>query len=738
MSFFEELKRRNVFRVGVAYAVAGWVLLQVVDLVLDNVEAPGWVMDVFMLVVVLGFVVSMIVAWAYEITPEGIKREADVDRGQSITGDTGRKLDKIIIGFLAVAVVLLLADRFVRSPEMVSEPFSQSTAEQSEIGTNEKRALTPVLDPVVETPAKSIAVLPFANMSDDASNEFFSDGISEEILNALAKVKGLKVAGRTSAFAFKGRNEDLREIGEALGVNHILEGSVRKAGNKVRVTAQLIQVSDGFHLWSETFDRELTDIFAIQDEIANAILLAMKAELIGDQSIASERVDPAVYEKYLLAKQRTYSRTELDLGIAADLLKEATELDPNFAAAWAQRAIVTLLLEDDAYGKIPHEEGQQIARRFLDKALKLDENSAEALAGMGLYYRNEPGGSSVEETARKYLQRALEINPGLIDASNWLQLSYAVTGQNQKSLQILEEMVNRDPLYKPGTGNLIGSYAIRGQIETAERLLDRVRPYIRDEGYLARFDANIMLMSGRAGEALPKARTGHEFDPQDFQSLVSLNWAMLNLGMDEELAAMESAAPFFRQTSLIRLGRLEEGIRIARDFANQSGQPSTMIYFYHQSRQPKALVNFIDERWPELADLESELTGLAGFGHGDMMAIAHAYKQTGNPVKFDQAMRYIRTEHDRQVAAGFESLFLHFAEGFYWALADDIRQSLDHIEMAIEKGGNFPLSDIAITPEYDPFVGDERFKALSLRAHEQFNAQRVLAGLEPIEPDRSL
>ena len=738
MSFFEELKRRNVFRVGIAYGVAAWVLLQIVDLVLDNVEAPDWVMHVFMLFVGIGFIVSIIIAWAYEMTPEGIKREADVDRSESVTGETGHKLDRIIIGFLAVAVVLLLADRFVRPVEDGSGPISRETPPLTVEVANEQGIKAPPDDTITSTPVKSIAVLPFTNMSDDASNEFFSDGISEEILNALAKVKELKVAGRTSAFAFKGRNEDLREIGEALGVNHILEGSVRKAGNKVRVTAQLIQVSDGFHLWSDTYDRELTDIFAIQDEIANAILMELKAELLGGQSIASERVDPAVYEKYLLAKQRTYSRTELDLDIASNLLKEATELDPNFASAWAQRGIVTLLLEDDSYGQIPHEEGQQMARRFLDKALKLDENSAEALAGVGLYYRNEPGGSSVEETARKYLQRALEINPGLIDASNWLQLSYAVTGQNQKSLQILEEMVNRDPLYKPGTGNLIGSYALRGQIETAERLLDRVRPYIRDEGYLARFDANILLMSGRAGEALPRARTGYEFDPQDFQSLVSLNWTMLNLGMDEELSAMESGAPFFRQTSLIRLGRLEEGIRIARDFANQSGQPSTMITFYHQSRQPKALVNFIDERWPELADLESELTGLAGFGHGDMMAIAHAYKQAGNTVKFDQAMRYARTEHDRQAAEGFESLFLNFAEGFYWALADDIKKSLDHIEIAIDKGGNFPLSDIAITPEYDSFIGDERFKALSLRAHEQFNAQRVLAGLEPIVPDRSL
>ena len=213
MSFFEELKRRNVFRVGVAYGVAGWVLLQVVDLVLDNVEAPGWVMQVFMLAVGVGFVVALVVAWAYEITPEGIKKESEVDRSQSIVADTGRKLDRIIIGFLAAAVVLLLTDRFFRTPEMGSEPLSQDSAQVTDrSGSEQKKDLTPIKPP---TPIeKSIAVLPFSNMSEDASNEFFADGISEEILNALAQVKELKVAGRTSAFAFKGRNEDLREIGD--------------------------------------------------------------------------------------------------------------------------------------------------------------------------------------------------------------------------------------------------------------------------------------------------------------------------------------------------------------------------------------------------------------------------------------------------------------------------------------------------------------------------------------------
>ncbi len=243
MSLFAELKRRNVFRVGVAYAVAAWLLIQVTDIMVPTLGLPEWIGKATIFLLIIGFVPAIIFAWAFELTPEGIKREKDVDRSQSITAQTGRKLNYAITALLALAVVYLLMDKF--SP---AEPGADSGPVTA--------AVDSTAEPVENL--KSIAVLPFVNMSDDAANEYFSDGISEEILNALAKVKDLKVAGRTSSFAFKGENQDLRRIGEALGVKHILEGSVRKAGNTVRITAQLVQVDDGFHLWSDTYDRELT------------------------------------------------------------------------------------------------------------------------------------------------------------------------------------------------------------------------------------------------------------------------------------------------------------------------------------------------------------------------------------------------------------------------------------------------------------------------------------------------
>ena len=268
MSFFEELKRRNVVRVAIAYGVAAWVLLQVADLVLENIEAPSWVIQAMMLTVFLGFIAAVVIAWAYEMTPEGIKREADVDRSQSVTGDTGRKLDRIIIAFLAVAVVYLVADKLWMTPKsQLVEPVTTAvTSDKDETSS------TSAEGPVGDSDHQSIAVLPFVNMSADAENEYFSDGISEELLNVLVKVSSLRVASRTSTFAYKGKEISIGEIARQLQVDHILEGSVRKAGNRVRITAQLIDGRSDRHLWSETYERQLDDIFDIQEEISNAIV----------------------------------------------------------------------------------------------------------------------------------------------------------------------------------------------------------------------------------------------------------------------------------------------------------------------------------------------------------------------------------------------------------------------------------------------------------------------------------
>ncbi|NCF63175.1 MAG: adenylyl cyclase, partial [Gammaproteobacteria bacterium] len=461
MNFIEELKRRNVFRVAAAYLVTAWVTLQLADIVLENIEAPAWILQVFMLALGLGFPLALIFAWAFEMTPEGLKKERDVDRSQSITHETGQKLNRTIIAVLALAVVLLLFDRFMPGPEP-GDTASEQVAVQA----------------VEEEKAKSIAVLPFVNMSSDSEQEYFSDGISEEILNSLARVKELKVAGRTSSFAFKGQNQDLRQIGETLGVEHILEGSVRKSGAKVRITAQLIQVEDGFHLWSDTYDRELTDVFAIQDEIATAILEQLKAHLLDGEMLAvveTTRTDSEVYDLYLLARQRIYERKQLSIESAVDLLDRALVKDPGYAPAYAQRGIAALLLSDRNYGEMSVAEAGIQGRLYLDKALQIDSELAEGWAGIGLYHSNNPG---EHREGIEALEKALAINPNLIDAHNWLYVIVSETGDNERGLAIIEDMVERDPLYPPGFGNAINTYNLFGMQDKSWALLERIRPFL--------------------------------------------------------------------------------------------------------------------------------------------------------------------------------------------------------------------------------------------------------------------
>ena len=311
-SFFQELKRRNVVRIGLAYLITAWLLAQVADLGLEAFAAPDWVMKTVLLLMAIGFPLALIFAWAFEKTPEGIKLEKNVDRSQSITSITGKKLDRGIIVALAIAVVFLLYKVNVQDePEPASEKHITSNTQPVSSGKPGETSSEP-----------SVAVLPFVNMSNDPANEYFSDGISEELLNVLVKVSTLKVASRTSSFSFKGKDISIPEIAEQLKVDHVLEGSVRKAGNRVRITAQLIEVNTDRHIWSETYDRELEDIFAIQDEISGHIVEALQAALgAGKTATMVENDKPTenldAYQAYLQGRYFWQRRGEENITRAA-------------------------------------------------------------------------------------------------------------------------------------------------------------------------------------------------------------------------------------------------------------------------------------------------------------------------------------------------------------------------------------------------------------------------------------
>jgi len=271
MTFFQELKRRNVFRVGVAYLLAAWVLLQIVDLVLDVIAAPEWILQVFALAAAIGLPTVLIIAWAFELTPEGLKRESQVDRSRSITPQTGRKLDRAIIVLLILTVAALLTDRYLNLERRSDEPVAEQTADKPATDSTATSGVTVI--------QRSVAVLPFLALSSGEDDEYFADGLTEEILNALSQLPELLVTARTSAFHFKGQDLPVQDIAAQLGVRHIVEGSVRRAGERLRVTAQLVRASDGFHLWSENYDSTEADTIAVQEDIAEKIALAMDVVL---------------------------------------------------------------------------------------------------------------------------------------------------------------------------------------------------------------------------------------------------------------------------------------------------------------------------------------------------------------------------------------------------------------------------------------------------------------------------
>ncbi|MCH7829492.1 MAG: hypothetical protein IIB75_02890 [Proteobacteria bacterium] len=333
-SVWGELRRRNVIKVAIAYVIVGWLLLQVSETLVPALYLPEWFHSGVAFLIILGFPIALIFAWAFELTPEGIKKEEDVDRSQSIAHVTGRKLDYIIIAVLILALGYFAFDKFVLDPSRDSELVQATTEALTEHGKS-------------ETVDKSIAVLAFADLSPEGDQEYFSDGISEELLNVLSKIPGLRVAARTSSFQFKGENRDAIDIGEQLNVALILEGSVRKAGLQIRITAQLIDASNGFHLWSETYDRELANIFAVQDEISAAIVNALK-EHLGLQVAAAPRViataNTEAHEAYLRGRYLVVQRNRANIAGAVREFEKAITLDPEYALAHAELAMAVLLL----------------------------------------------------------------------------------------------------------------------------------------------------------------------------------------------------------------------------------------------------------------------------------------------------------------------------------------------------------------------------------------------------------
>jgi TolB-like protein len=514
-SFFGELRRRNVFKVATVYLIASWFLIQVAETVFPVLQLPDWTVTFIVVVLAILFPIAVIFAWAFELTPEGLKRSTEVDPGESITPRTGQKINYAIIGVLVAAIAFLV---FARGSFFGGiGPTGDRAGESGPAAT------------------QSIAVLPFVNMSDDKDNEFFSDGLSEELLNVLAQVDGLRVAARTSSFHFKGTNEDLRSVASKLGVDHVLEGSVRKSGNRIRVTAQLIKANDGFHIWSDTYDYEVDDIFRIQDEISLAVVDALKVSLLGeDRQRLTKRATTNLeaHNLYLRGRQFLHLRTQESVQQARRLFQDAVRMDPGYALAYSGLADSIQLLSNN-HSLISPEDAEAESRPLLERAVALDPDSAEVWASTGLMEAH----SGNPEAARVALEKAILLNPSYATGYLWLASvrSAPPFDDEEGALVLYRKVLDIDPLSRVAQNNVAATLMDLGRYDEAEaefrRAITLDPDYPTPYAGMANLNNNIYHRLDEAHRWYLKA---NELAPLDVSVAVNLPFLYRTLGMGEE------------------------------------------------------------------------------------------------------------------------------------------------------------------------------------------------------------
>jgi len=464
MQLFRELRRRQVVQVGIAYLVVAWGVAQVAELVLDTYDAPGWIMQASLAVLAIGFPVAITLSWIFDLSWSGLHRESAL-----AAGDTA-----------------------------------------------------PVL-PAEKADHKSIAVLPFVNMSSDPEQEYFSDGISEELLNLLAKIPQLRVAARTSAFSYKGKDTKIEQIGRELKVAHVLEGSVRKAGSKIRITAQLIQAEDGYHLWSETWDRSLEDIFAVQDEIATEVVAQLKLTLLAPVP-TMEETNPEAYALYLQARHLGRQSSAEGYNQSNALFEQALALAPDYAAAW--EGLAYNYNREAAIGLRPLDEGLRLAHEAAEKALALDPDYAHTHATLGLIAYVERDLAA----AAGHFEKALVLAPGHPDILRSATLLAMALGRPDAAIRVLEYVAVRDPVNPMVHANLGLSYYYARRFDAAIascRTTLRLAPE-RMNTHAA--ISSTLLLQGDAGAALAEA----QLEPNESFRLIGQAMACHTLGRREE------------------------------------------------------------------------------------------------------------------------------------------------------------------------------------------------------------
>ncbi len=730
-----ELRRRNVFRVAGTYAVVSWIMVQIAAITTSSFGAPDWVMKMLIVTFAIGFPIAVIFAWAFEMTPEGVRPTEQIPAEDSISAHTGRKLDwAILIGLLVVGILMVTGPFMSRSAPLptlnIDAANELDVVSSDELSTGSVSAERKLQMP---TPSgnQSIAVLPFDDFSPDKDQDYFAKGISEELLNVLTRIEGLRVASRTSAFAFQDQDKSVSEIAQALNVAHILEGSIRKAGSTLRISTQLINTANDQPIWSETYDRPLSaqNIFDVQDEIAAAIVNELKGRLsFKPEGSAGRTVSLEAYELYLKAIEKANQRLPGPLNEAIEIFEQVITLDPNYSQAYS--GLADAYMFSFVYGGQNRDTTRAQALKNIDRALSLSPASAEALSSKSMYAHMFRTGSDVTDSI-KFAEEAIKANPNYSIAYHRLGHAYATQGNYEESLKAFEKAREFDPLSSSILSslariqNLIGDWKAAKATSLDNRRWNPNQPtgYI----YLSYFN----FMQGNYVEAHSLAKDAQALNPAYPANAVILQQVYLKARMFEEASKIvvnEDVQPYAGTNSYakaiiaIEKGELDNIATLISDIEDDN------IKDFEDTKKA-AIAHYFTGNYTEALPLfEKAIAGLgldkdeANIDNLVFMTQALAvFEQENHPSRSlyqDKLNRYFGTrsyidfERQDELSAGAMRL----------AMSDTPEKALSWIKRMIELG----QADMTLKePAFDSLRRNAQFRDLEIKMNENRDALKA-------------
>jgi TolB-like protein/Flp pilus assembly protein TadD len=668
-----ELNRRKVLRTVGAYAVGVFVLLQLMDAAVEPLRLPEWLPTLVVVVVILGFPLVFLLAWHLDIHKDGVHRDQR-------TSLLSRSQGAVLFSFMLLAMGAL-GYGFYR---YYSGVFESQGPEQV------------VLERAFTAPENSIAVLPFADLSENTDQGHFGDGISEEILNLLAQVEGLNVAARTSSFAFRDSQDDIRKIGRLLNVSTVLEGSVRTSGERIRLTAQLINVEDGYHIWSKFYDRELTDIFAIQDEVASMIATALVESFEGLAAKPASRTDSlAASQAYRTGRLHWWRRTPGELQRAIEMFATALEHDAGFAPAYAAMADTWLLLA--MYGNVTLVKATDKAQGMIEKALAIDPESAEAFAALGLA-RWQIGQMDAAESA---LRQAVELNEDYIPAQLWLGGVLGEVGRYPEQHLVLQQAMQRDPLNELLMVNFAGNLSTRGDWPAGREMLGGLLELRPDSTILLRFMAKMELYNGNLVGGWKLANRAYQLQPDNPEDIAVLarTWVLLGDPQEAERLVLLGLESSEQNSSLLMTHwmtlmvskRLEEAELLVRELMAQSGdnlpEPQRRMFQWQLGMIAMEREDYAGARELLLAAISDE--DEAAYSGDEVMIItlaALATEQLGESAEAAVLLEKAERKIKRARLNGVDDPNIYYSEAVLLTLRSEPAGAMEKLREAYNRG----------------------------------------------------